>query len=90
MNSITPVQFVLYLTGGLVLGICYFSILYRTVLLLAAHAHMARIIPLYLLRGAAALAVFWFLAQQGALPLLAGLLGFVVARFLVQRRVGSP
>lgn len=83
-------HFVLYLSGGAALGMVYFSLLYRTARLLAAQAPMARIIPLYLLRGAAALAVFWFLAQQGALPLLAGLLGFVMARFLVQRQVGSP
>lgn len=84
----SPIHFVLYLSGGAALGMVYFSLLYRTVGLLAAQAPMARVVPLYLLRVATALAVFWFLAQRGAVPLLLGLLGFLIVRLLVQYRIG--
>jgi hypothetical protein len=44
---------------------------------------------LHVLRLGAALAAFWALAQLGAWPLLTGLLGFLIARFVAQRMVGA-
>jgi F1F0 ATPase subunit 2 len=72
--------------GGL-LGAVYFFLLYRTVRLQAGDGPVGLIVPLYLLRGGLAIAVFWGLAHFGALALLAGLAGFLAVRFLAQRLV---
>lgn len=89
MGSMSWAGLVLYVAVGAGLGALYFFLLYRTVRLHAAEAAALRVVPLYLLRAGAALAVFWAVAQQGALPLLLALLGFLVARLLAQRWTGS-
>lgn len=89
MGSMGWAGLVLYLAAGAALGALYFFLLYRTVRLHAAQAAALRVVPLYLLRVGAAVAVFWAVAHQGALPLLLTLLGFLLARLLAQRWMGS-
>ena len=83
-------EVLLYLAAGGLLGTAYFVLLFRAVSLHTAQAPVVQILPLYLLRFAAAGAAFWALAQQGALPLLTALLGFLLARVAVQRWKGAP
>ncbi len=89
MSWISPTDVVLYLTAGATLGAVYFVLLLRTVRLHTSQAAAIRIIPLYFMRLAAAVSAFWIIAQQGALPLLLALLGFLIARLVIQRWMGS-
>ncbi|GAB4365883.1 MAG: hypothetical protein Kow00114_23420 [Kiloniellaceae bacterium] len=89
MSAVDPLAWLLFAGAGLALGAAYFLLLYRTVTLHAAQAGAGSLVPLYLLRFALAGAAFWFIAQQGALPLLLALAGFLAARFAVQRFVGG-
>jgi F1F0 ATPase subunit 2 len=88
MTSTTLVKIALFVPAGVLLGAVYFGLLLRTVRLHAAGAAAPGVAPLYLLRIGLAVAGFWFAAQQGALPLLAALAGFLVARYVMQRRYG--
>jgi F1F0 ATPase subunit 2 len=72
---------------GLALGAVYFALLHRAVRLQESNASATGVLGLLLLRGAAAVVVFWGLAQLGAAALLAGLAGFLVARHLARRLV---
>ncbi|NMM46546.1 hypothetical protein HH303_18795 [Rhodospirillaceae bacterium KN72] len=76
--------FLPYLGAGLALGVVYFLVLYKSVRLHTADASAGRMIGLFLLRVALALAVFYPFARIGAGPLLAALVGFMIARFAVQ------
>jgi len=87
--GMTAAGIALYLLAGGALGGAYFALLFRAVGLHAARAPAGRVVPLHLARLAAVGAVFWAVAQHGALPLLLALAGFVAARLLVQRRVAS-
>lgn len=89
MNALSTTQILAYLLAGSALGILYFYAVFQTIRRHVAQAGMSKILPLYLFRAGAALGAFWLVAQQGALPLLLALLGFLVARFLVQRSLGS-
>ena len=89
MSWISPADSALYLAAGLALGALYFALLFRTVRLHASQASAAQVIPLYVIRLAAALAAFWVIAQQGALSLLLALLGFLIARAASQRWIGA-
>jgi F1F0 ATPase subunit 2 len=89
MSWLSPTDVALYLTAGAVLGAVYFVLLLRTVRLHASQATAISIIPLYIMRFATAVSAFWIIAQQGALPLLLTLLGFLIARLVVQRWMGS-
>lgn len=84
--SISPLEIGLYVTVGAAVGAVYFLLLLKTARLHAAQASASRVVPLYIARLAAAVGVFWIVAQQGALPLLLTLAGFVIARFAIQRR----
>lgn len=86
MTWTDPTDIALYLAAGGAVGTVYFISLLWTVRLHASQAAASRIIPLYLLRLAIAVLAFWLIAQQGALPLLLALLGFLLARVVVQRR----
>lgn len=70
---------------GAVVGALYFLILYRTVQMHISGAAVAHVLPLYVLRVAGAAAVFWLIAQEGAVPLLLALTGFVIARYTAQQ-----
>lgn len=74
-----------FIAIGAVIGALYFLILYRTVQLHVAGASVARALPLYALRVVGAVAVFWLIAQEGAVPLLLALTGFVIARYTAQQ-----
>jgi F1F0 ATPase subunit 2 len=91
MNAFVPTTVALPALAGLLIGIAigavYFFLLYHAVRLQAAAGPPARIVPLYVLRLGIAVAGFWGLAHFGAVPLLAGLAGFLLARFLAQRFV---
>lgn len=89
MSWLSAMDVALYLTAGVALGAAYFVLLLRTVRLHALQATANRIIPLYFMRFAAAVSVFGVIAQQGALPLLLALLGFLAARLIAQRWMGS-
>jgi F1F0 ATPase subunit 2 len=82
------VEYAFFAAVGAVVGALYFLLLYRTVRLHAAGAEAARVVPLYLLRAAGAVAVFWFIAREGAVPLLLALAGFLVARYAAQQFIG--
>jgi F1F0 ATPase subunit 2 len=79
---------VIWLALGAALGALYFVLLYRMVQRFAAGAPATRTLPLLALRGALAIGLFWIMAQQGAVALLAGLVGFVAARYVLQRLLG--
>lgn len=85
----TPTQAAVFLMAGAALGTVYFVLLLRTVRAYAGRATAGRIIAVSVARFAAAGAAFWVIAQQGAAPLLLALLGFLIARIVVQRRIGT-
>jgi F1F0 ATPase subunit 2 len=85
---VTPIDYALYPGAGALLGALYFVLVFRTARLHTEGAAASRIIPLYALRIGLAVAAFWAIAQQGAMPLLLALLGFLIARMLVQSRLG--
>lgn len=86
-----------YLALGAALGAGYFALLHRALRLFTAEGAAerpaggaaARFLAFYLLRFAAAGVVFYLVVQQGALPLLLSLLGFLLARFAGQRLAGG-
>jgi F1F0 ATPase subunit 2 len=89
MSWPSQIEVALYLTTGAALGAVYFVLLLRTVRLHASQAAAIRIIPLHIMRFSTAVSAFWIIAQQGALPLLLALLGFQIARLVIQRWMGS-
>lgn len=89
MSSMSPTDIAWYTVAGGAIGAIYFVLLRHTVQRQASRAAAAPMIPLFLLRLAAAVSAFWAIAQQGAAPLLLALLGFMIARMVVQRSVGK-
>lgn len=85
MNRTSAIDAAFYLLAGMALGAVYFALLLRTVRLLVSKEAAVRIVPLYILRLAVAVAGFWLIAQQGAPPLLLALLGFLGGRHFAQR-----
>jgi F1F0 ATPase subunit 2 len=85
MTGMGSAALILYLLAGATLGLVYFAMLQWTVRLFTDGAGGSFVLPLYAVRIAAAVLVFWLVAQQGALPLLLVLLGFLIARIAVQR-----
>jgi F1F0 ATPase subunit 2 len=75
--------------AGLVLGAAYFALLYRAVQLQLSAASLGWVIGMYLLRLVPAVLLFWLLARLGLWPLLAGLMGFVVARVVIARTLAQ-
>lgn len=75
----------IYPAAGAALGAIYFTLLRRAVCLHASQVAVLRIAPLHFLRIGMAVLVFWVTAQQGALPLLLALLGFLAVRFAALR-----
>jgi len=89
MNPMGLMALALYPMAGAALGTFYFILVHRTARLHAAAGPATRIAALYALRLALAVVVFWAIAQQGALPLLLTLAGFILARMIVMRRAGA-
>ncbi|MEZ5556932.1 MAG: ATP synthase subunit I [Pseudomonadales bacterium] len=90
MNSSPAILVTLSLLGGVALGCVYFTLLYHALRLQQAAAPIGAVLGAHLVRVALALAAFWGLVQLGAWPLLAGLAGFLLARFGAQRLVAGP
>ena len=86
MSAMPAQVYALAVFSGLSLGVCYFLLLARAARLHVSGVSVARIIPLYALRVAVALGVFWMAAQYGALALLLTLAGFLLGRVAVQYR----
>lgn len=78
-----------YAAAGAALGTAYFLLLFASVRMHAAGAPFIRVLPLYALRLAGALAGFWYFAQQGTAELLMALAGFILARTVTQRFIGK-
>lgn len=68
--------------AGFAFGLAYFALLGRNVALFLGGGGLAAATGLTLARLAAAVAVFALAARLGALPLLAALFGFLLARFV--------
>jgi hypothetical protein len=75
------------LTGILVGGL-YFFLLFSAVSQQVAQAARIWIVPLHFGRFGLAAMIFWVIAQQGVIPLLLCLAGFLVARFCALRWLG--
>lgn len=84
MTGMSSTDTALYLLAGVVLGTMYFVLLFQTVRLHASRAPAIFIVPFYFLRLGAAVSALWFIAQQGAFPLLVSFLGFLIARIIAQ------
>ena len=89
MTDLTAMNLFLYLTVGAALGVVYFAALYLSVSLYAARSGAVRALLLLLFRLAIAGGAFWLVAQQGAVPLLLALGGFLLARTVAQRRIAA-
>lgn len=74
-----------YAVVGLAAGFAYFAALRINVRLYLDGSAPWRPLILHGIRIAAAVALFWVLATQGAASVLAGLVGFLTARFIAQR-----
>jgi F1F0 ATPase subunit 2 len=74
-----------YAVVGLAAGLAYFAALRVNVRLYVDGSARWRPMILHGVRIAAAVALFWVLATRGAAPLMAGLVGFVTARFIARQ-----
>jgi N-ATPase, AtpR subunit len=72
--------------AGLTLGLVYFRALRRTVDLLTGNRGWAMPIGLTLARVAGAVVLLTLMARLGAMPLLGGFLGFLMARMIALRQ----
>ena len=89
MTMISALGAAVSLAAGLAVGLAYFGLLYRTVQMHVGHASAISIIGFYVLRLGLVGLVFWLLVQHGAMSLLLGFAGFLMARFAVRRFVGA-
>ena len=85
MTMLSPLGWGVSLAVGLAIGLVYFGLLYRTVQMHLSEGPALPIVGLYVLRFALIGLVFWLLVQHGALSLLLGFGGFLMARFAVRR-----
>jgi hypothetical protein len=76
----------LYGALGLAAGLAYFRALAAGVRAFVGGAEKRRVLLLHALRIAGAVALFWAVATQGAVPLLAAFAGFLLARLIAGRR----
>ncbi len=74
----------LYILTGVGLGKVYFDLVAHTVHLHTEGRSSSLLFSFYLLRTIASVIVFWLVAQQGAMPLLLLLFGFVLVRLFFQ------
>ena len=74
-----------YTVVGMAAGLAYFAVLRINLRLYLDGNARWRPLILHGIRTVAAAVLFWVLATRGAAPLLAGLAGFVTARFVAQR-----
>lgn len=74
-----------FLLAGLLAGVAFFALLRWNAALYLRHGGVARAVALQAARLAAIAAVLTLAARHGALPLLLGAAGLLVARALVMR-----
>ncbi|HKJ72633.1 MAG TPA: ATP synthase subunit I [Alphaproteobacteria bacterium] len=89
MSTLAAVGWALSVAAGLAAGLVYFGLLYRGVRMQLSNGSALSIIGLYVLRLALVGGVFWLLVQHGALNLLLGFGGFLIARFAARRVAGA-
>jgi F1F0 ATPase subunit 2 len=87
MTTIPTMTIAIALAAGFAVGLVYFFLLFRTVRLHLMDGPTAEIIVLYGIRIVLVGVVFWLLVEYGALSLLVGFAGFLMARFAVRRIV---
>lgn len=83
--------FVLYAMVGAIAGVIFFALLILALRRLGGEVRPVHLVMLFAVRFAGIAALFWLIAQQGAVALIAALAGFLLARFAVQRslRLGA-
>ena len=72
---------------GFTVGAGYHFLLYRAVEAVVGGIAVSRMAAIQLLRLVAAGAIFWMIAQAGAIPLIAAAGGFILSRFAAVRFV---
>jgi F1F0 ATPase subunit 2 len=85
MTALPMIALPLYFAAGLLLAGVYFLLLRQSLRLHDDRLSAGGMTLFFLLRLLLAGGGFWLVAQQGAGPLLAALLGFVLMRFAAQR-----
>lgn len=76
---------VLWMIAGAATGAIYFGLLAVTLRRWGNEVKPLQLLGLFLVRFAGAAIVFWFIAQQGTVPVITALAGFLIARFAIQR-----
>jgi hypothetical protein len=87
MMETFTLQLLLFSLAGGATGWLYFALLRRSLVSRDGKPATSGFILLLMLRLAIAGAGFWAIAQEGAVPLMAALAGFLVVRFAMQRRM---
>jgi len=80
---------ILFFLAGTLIGALYFFLLYSAILRHFSGVTPFRVVPLHLLRLGLALTTLWLIAQQGPMPLLLCLAGFLTARLWALGRFGA-
>lgn len=75
----------LYAIAGGLAGTVYFGLLALMLRRWGSEVKPLHLLGLFLVRFAGAAIVFWLIAQQGTVPVISALAGFLLARFAVQR-----
>jgi F1F0 ATPase subunit 2 len=88
-HPLFAVQASIGLVVGILAGLLHFATLHWNVRLLTSSAPVKAII-LQLARLGVLAAIFIVLAKLGALTLLCGAVGLLLARYVVLRQVGAP
>ena len=86
--SIAVEASVFFLIGG-GLGAAHFALLAFALKRWGGRIRPVPFAALMIVRLGVVAAAFWVMAQHGALAVVAALAGFILARFVVQRRLGT-
>jgi hypothetical protein len=87
MTTLSGVEIFGWLIAGIALGAAYLWLIGQTVTAITQPAAKMTAAGYFVLRLALAAVALWIAAQHGALPLLGMLLGFMIARFAISRRL---
>lgn len=85
MTPFNPIDIVVYVPVGLLLGAVYFALLRRSLPDIQSSTPIAAYFPLFAARFGLAAFAFWCVAQAGAVPVLLALSGFLLARGMARR-----
>lgn len=75
---------VVYAIAGAVTGTVYFGLLALALRRWGSEVRPMQLLGLFLLRFAGAAIVFWLIAQQGTVPVITALAGFLISRLAIQ------